>query len=294
MATAKFDDGLTSNPKIIAAGPIASWLWFSSVLYCRRGLTDGLVLRIVVPSLVIGLKSPMAYAAKLVEVGLWDSEGQDFRVHDFLAWNPSKAQIEGYRANDRERKQARHSRRTATTVPAGIQTESEPESERIPAQEAVTTHARAKSVSVSVSEDLSSEILISEESARETTIAPAWRRASGATAGPLVGDARPHLRHAWCSDRGLCVPDFVHREFMGKLGRATAHDELRAWYPRALVPFEGQPVGEDNVRFWRNLFGHWVGTVTSPPTGGGKAAETVTAVQRMVLRRQAEREGRPA
>jgi hypothetical protein len=72
MATAKFDDGITSNPKIIAAGPVASWLWFSSVLYCRRGLTDGLILRIVVPSLVIGLKSPRTHAAKLVEVGLWD------------------------------------------------------------------------------------------------------------------------------------------------------------------------------------------------------------------------------
>jgi hypothetical protein len=80
---------------------------------------------------------------------------------------------------------------------------------------------------------------------------------------------------------------------MGKLGRATAHEELTRWYPQALVPFMGQAIGDDSVKFWRNVFGHWVGTVTSAPTSsGGKASDSVRAAARMVERRQAERAGR--
>lgn len=160
MGTAKFDDGLPSNPKFIRAGAVASWLWVCGVLYCRRGLTDGLIPRVVVPSLVVGLKSPYAHAKRLVEVGLWDVEADDYRVHDFLDWNPSKAQIEGYRAQDRERKQARHSDRNLNGIHA--------DSKRIPVEKAVTrgTHARAESESVSESE--SGFGLNGEESARET------------------------------------------------------------------------------------------------------------------------------
>jgi hypothetical protein len=168
MGTAKFDDGLPSNPKIIEAGATAAWLWLCSVLYCRRGLTDGFIPRVVVPTLAIGLKAPFTHAAKLVACGLWDQDGPNYRVHDFLDWNPSKAQVEGYRANDRERKQARHSKSDSSRNPNGIH----PDSERIPSDHSLRVRAHAGGKSEYVSESESEKNALTEESARETTPDP--------------------------------------------------------------------------------------------------------------------------
>lgn len=93
----------------------------------------------------------------------------------------------------------------------------------------------------------------SEESARETK--------------PLVDGAaiRAHGSHGWCSlpREGLCVPAFLHREFLGKSGRTDA--ELRGWYRGVVDRFEGVGVGEDALVFWRNEFASWVGVVTAAP-----------------------------
>ncbi|MCR4375633.1 MAG: hypothetical protein NUW22_12370 [Acidobacteria bacterium] len=295
MATAKFDDGLPSNPKIIMAGAAASWLWVCGVLYCRRGLTDGLIPRIVVPTLVVGLKAPFTHAKRLVDVKLWETEGQDFRVHDFLDWNPSKAQVEGYRAHDRERKQSRHrGQPDSNRNPTGIQTESE----RLPYARA--THAGGKSASVSASAGL--DLSETEESVRETrdnsgrvvTAEGAWNGSRKRHSGSLIdGRAqRRHQGHAWCAEReGFCIPDFLHAEFIGKLGTASADADLRAWYPAALTLFAGRSVGEDSLQFWRNNFAVWVGTVTSKPTGTlGKGARAVHAFDAAYDAIQARRE----
>lgn len=94
---------------------------------------------------------------------------------------------------------------------------------------------------------------------------------------PPIGSLdRVHRQHAWCSPReGLCVPMFLHREFIGKLGGLPSADmELRAWYPAVVAKYEGVPVGDDALDFWRNEFREWVGTVTTKAHGG---AESITA-----------------
>lgn len=98
---------------------------------------------------------------------------------------------------------------------------------------------------------------------------------------PLVNgrEIRLHGQHAWCSwpkRDGLCVPAFLHREFVGKLGAETADACLKIWYPDVVAQFEGQPVGDDGLRFWRNQFAAWVGTVTVAPQSGRKSAAQVT------------------
>lgn len=254
MATAKFDDGLPSNPKFIAAGASACWLWFCGVLYCRRGLTDGLIPRVVVPTLVIGLSSPYKHAARLVEVTLWDAEGRDYRVHDFLDWNPSKAQVEGYRAHDRDRKQSRHqSALEASGNPSGIQADAS----RIPFTRA--THAGGKSASVSVS---GSEALSEgEKSAREGGIEPVWRLPSEASRGAGLVDGpaqrRHQQNHVVCFHaRGLCVTPWVHEELIGRKGgpKAAADAWLRDFYSAEILALGDAPVPDKPDEFWRRRF----------------------------------------
>jgi uncharacterized protein YdaU (DUF1376 family) len=104
-------------------------------------------------------------------------------------------------------------------------------------------------------------------------------------------ELRRHGQHAWCSwpsRDGLCVPVFLHDEFVGKLGAVSLTDvaELKGWYAGTVARFEGIAIGEDSLQFWRNEFASWVGTVTSRPgvstsrTGGSvDAAKAYMAEQ---------------
>ena len=72
---------------------------------------------------------------------------------------------------------------------------------------------------------------------------------------------RDHLRHAWCGR--VCVPDFLHAEFTGKLtgdpGQLdAAAQQLRAWYAATLdaIPLS-QRIGDEPVKFWRQHFAAW-------------------------------------
>lgn len=77
---------------------------------------------------------------------------------------------------------------------------------------------------------------------------------------------RDHGSHAWCGTReGLCVQWRMHRDFRS-LGQKT-DAELRAWYPTIVAKYEGQPIGDDPMRLWREEFRAWVGTaVQTTPT----------------------------
>lgn len=100
---------------------------------------------------------------------------------------------------------------------------------------------------------------------------------------------REHGQHAWCSwpaRDGLCVPVFLHREFVGKLARESADADLRAWYPSVVARYEGRAVGDAAPRFWRNEFEQWVGVVTVPaaPPRSDKGARTAAAADRVMAR----------
>src|SRR6185369_7155293 len=75
---------------------------------------------------------------------------------------------------------------------------------------------------------------------------------------------RLHGSHAWCSwpvRDGLCVPMFLHREFVGKGGKTDA--EMMAWYVGTLERFDGVAVGEDALTFWRREFSAWIGIAST-------------------------------
>jgi hypothetical protein len=127
-------------------------------------------------------------------------------------------------------------------------------SEKVPknsgsTSEVLTSRARARNRTPNSDLDLKTE---------ESKISTASEPASH----PPEPDRR-HGVHAWCSDRGLCIPWGLHSNFVARLNVPDADARLRAWYPTVVAQYEGQPIGDDLFAFWRHAFQAWIGTVTS-------------------------------
>lgn len=103
MSWAKLDDQFPQHPKVLRAGPDAAWLHVCAVCYCAQYLTDGFVPKEAVATLST-LRQPARLAARLVEVGLWHDRGDQFEVHDYLAYNPTREKVEGERAAAKDRR----------------------------------------------------------------------------------------------------------------------------------------------------------------------------------------------
>lgn len=80
---------------------------------------------------------------------------------------------------------------------------------------------------------------------------------------------KPRIDVAWPGHPP--VPSALHAEFVQKLGGdpEDARRKLLAWYPVAALPYEDQPIGDDDWRFWRLRFREWVGTTAKPASATG-------------------------
>lgn len=140
MAWAKFDDRFDDNRKVKRAWKAharAVGLYSMAVTYCSRHESDGLVDAEWLHERLTNAKERQAVLDALVECGLFVPVGDgDYRVHDYLDHNPSRAELEAKRAKDRERK-ARGGRngrpKDSTTTPQGFRVESNG-SPKVPAQ----------------------------------------------------------------------------------------------------------------------------------------------------------------
>lgn len=112
MAWVRLDDQFPDHPKVVTAGPLAGWLHVCALAYCNRHLTDGFIPRAQVGRLanfdgmLVGYEGddgdartahePTAYemARALVEVGIWVELQGGYQIHDFLDFQPSRAEIE--------------------------------------------------------------------------------------------------------------------------------------------------------------------------------------------------------
>jgi hypothetical protein len=95
----RLDDQFPDHPKVVLAGPQAAWLYVAGLCYCSRHLTDGVIPKALVPRLTDFRGSA---AKKLVEAGLWDDEGDVYRVHDYLLHQESRSEVEAKRQARRE------------------------------------------------------------------------------------------------------------------------------------------------------------------------------------------------
>lgn len=141
MSWARFDDQMLDHPKLLAIGPIGFALHAAAIIWCARNMTDGrlplgkvstlLDLRgvIVSPNDPTGRwlgeepdtriwSAPDALDIAYVLVGarLWEHDGPDFKVHDFLHYNPSKADVLEKREQARDRQNRWRERHAVTNA----------------------------------------------------------------------------------------------------------------------------------------------------------------------------------
>ena len=106
MGWIRLDDGFAEHAKVLQAGPLAAWLHVAGLCYANRHLTDGLIPQAALAQLMSmdGLSNkgrPLrvaGLAARLVRAGLWERDGANYRIHDYLQYQPSRREVETRRA----------------------------------------------------------------------------------------------------------------------------------------------------------------------------------------------------
>lgn len=83
---------------MIAAGRDARDMWLAALTYCARHLTDGYFHQNLLPSLAVmagvDVANCQTFANALLDVGLWEIEGDVYHIHDYTDYNPTKEQAE--------------------------------------------------------------------------------------------------------------------------------------------------------------------------------------------------------
>lgn len=102
MAWARLDDTFYPHPKVRRAGNEAIGVHCRAISYSAGALTDGKIDRAWL-SEVAG-RSAAKVGRALVDSGLWELNGEGWVIHDYLEYNPSRAQVLEKRRAESERK----------------------------------------------------------------------------------------------------------------------------------------------------------------------------------------------
>lgn len=107
MPWIRLDDQWMEHPKVIAAGRDARDVWLASITWCAKYMTDGFFHSNLLPSLAvmagIDVANCQQIASTLLAVGLWDATENNYKIHDYLDYNPSKEEV---KATKEARKEA--------------------------------------------------------------------------------------------------------------------------------------------------------------------------------------------
>lgn len=102
MPWVKFDDQYADHPKLDDVSDAAFRLHVTATCFASRYLTDGYIKLSTLPKLCRH-EDPEAIANELVAAGLFDLAPGGYQVHDYLDYNPSKAEVEARTALQRRR-----------------------------------------------------------------------------------------------------------------------------------------------------------------------------------------------
>lgn len=117
MGWSRIDDGYMDHPKIMDAGPWAELLDRRAMEHCAKYDTDGLVTKSGLRRISRDIPRVTSRVLALVECGRWTvNETGGWWVHDYLDYNPSKAQ----RAEIRESGKLRQARYRRNAVSNGV------------------------------------------------------------------------------------------------------------------------------------------------------------------------------
>ncbi len=107
MAWVRLDDQFFLNPKVVALSKDATLLYLAALTYASSQQTDGALAPASVTLVrgLVGAKAPAV--AALVAAGLWEPDGDGYRIHDYLDYNPAAAQRDG-KWRQQERRMALH------------------------------------------------------------------------------------------------------------------------------------------------------------------------------------------
>jgi len=97
----RLDDGFTWNKKVLRAGNEAAGAFARMVSHCSHQRSDGYVDE----ATAIAIAGRRKVLDTMVTVGLLDREGVDFRVHNYLKYNPSRAELDAKRSAKTERQE---------------------------------------------------------------------------------------------------------------------------------------------------------------------------------------------
>jgi len=89
MPWIRFEDNFPEHPKVLALSDAAFRLHVRAIGYAARHLTDGHVSSAALRSMT---RNP-ALPAALVGAGIWETATDGFLVHDYLHYQPSKAEV---------------------------------------------------------------------------------------------------------------------------------------------------------------------------------------------------------
>lgn len=122
MPWVRFDDQFPYHRKVARLSDQAFRLHVSAIFWSALNLTDGWVPAESIPDTAPGLRRLEGLAAELVARDVWHAAEHICKdcimppdgwiIHDYLEFQPSKAQVEAERAAARER-QRRHRKRRA-------------------------------------------------------------------------------------------------------------------------------------------------------------------------------------
>jgi hypothetical protein len=90
MGWLRLDDAFGDHPKIAGLSDRAFRAHVLGLLYCARQVTDGFVPKALAPRARV--------LNELTGASLWTATRGGYRIHDWLDWNPSRAEVDSKRA----------------------------------------------------------------------------------------------------------------------------------------------------------------------------------------------------
>lgn len=111
MPWVRVDDNFPDHPKVDGLSDLAFRLHVAALCYCNRLLTDGDIPKGKEKRLTP--KTNVSSAVdELLEAGLWHDEGDRWRIHDYLDFQPDKAKVTAEREATAERQRRYRERKT--------------------------------------------------------------------------------------------------------------------------------------------------------------------------------------
>lgn len=308
MAFGRLHEEAAGDGKLLALSDAAFRMWACGLIYCQKNLTDGYIPEHAIAAFGVrgfdGGKFHDTYIETFaglstrakVELGarlrrlntsaddiadelcraqlpgrapVWERVAGGYRVHDYLDWNDSRAEILKMRAQSRERMRRRRGEQPREQI--GEHGAEHP-------TEHPTEHTGEPVVRGSSSTDLQ------ESGSSNSTDGRPERRLNAGAAGPGASP-RDHLRHAYCDPSySRCVPAAVHDKLANMLAPKYAGDRVASaaallqWYPVALSALpDNEPIG-DEFKFWQRQFDAAFVTVGAGPAVAGRVAQPAANV----------------